>query len=121
MDLTITGNIPTRDILAGLEDSGFWAFAGSTAHRLMYPYIPFNEGVLASNIEINPTGSGVEIVFLQPYAEKTYYGNFNFRTDRHPLATKEWDKVAFGESFEKPEGEKLLEDMQNYINTIYRD
>lgn len=83
-----------------------------TWYRYMFPYIPFDSGVLASLIaksdeKLSPYDAlqkGLETIrsdprnvihFKAPYTSTQYDGlNFNFRTDQHPLACAKWAEVA---------------------------
>lgn len=56
-------------------------------------------------------GTGT-ILFTAPYAVRNYNGNFNFRTDKHILASSKWDKAA--EPTQKP---KLVNFMQKYADS----
>lgn len=86
-------------------------FAATTAHRLMFFYIPFDSGDLARNVNIYAEGTAGVIHFTQPYAHRMYKGkNFNFKKNQHPLATAEWDKAAM-----KTKKQALIQSVQNYL------
>ena len=84
-----------------------------TWYRYMFPYIPFQTGLLASlmdfaeNENFSPEQAmlmGLEAIqndprnvihFRAPYAERQYEGvDFNFTRDLHPLAQAHWAQVA---------------------------
>ena len=60
--------------------------------NVINPWIPKNTGRLADgDVRVDATG----VTYYAPYASKCYYGDdIPFRTDKHPLATAHWDKVA---------------------------
>lgn len=59
-------------------------------------YVPYKSGALASNLRITATPSHGTITYLQPYANKQYYGpDTNRHRDVHPLATSMWDQACF--------------------------
>ena len=90
-----------------------------TWYRYMFPYIPFQTGLLASlmdlpedknkakNLKLTADEAvllGLESIendprnvihFRAPYAERQYEGvDFNFTRDLHPLAQAHWAQVA---------------------------
>ena len=112
-------------------DDDFYLMAHQEFYKLMYPYIPFRTGRLASTTDIevdeknflsddtalnmglssgNITTNG--ILFQADYAEETYYNlnKLEFRRDRHPLATKEWAQVAFN-----GESDVLIKKLEDYL------
>lgn len=94
--------------LRKVNDDKFWKFAAQQWHRLYYPYIPYRLGNLADDVDINPH----VIEHKAIYAVRMYNGNFNFRKDEHPLASREWDKAA------KPtQLPKLIRAMQAYVDS----
>lgn len=55
------------------------------------PWVPFLEGPLSQTLEITPQ----YVKYNVPYAHYQYTGDgFNHTTDKHPLATERWDRVA---------------------------
>ncbi len=98
----ICGRVLNRDVKL---------FAATTAHRLMFDYIPFVTGTLAESVNIYDEGTAGVIHFTQPYAHRMYKGkDFNFTKDKHPLATAEWDKAAM-----KTKKQSLIQSIQNYL------
>lgn len=81
-------NIPRA--IRKIDNDPFWTFAASEWNRLIFPFVPFRTGALSTNTTITPK----KITYEEPYAKHVYKMNANFRKDVHPLATKEWDKVA---------------------------
>lgn len=99
-------------------------------YRYMFPYIPFDTGVLASLMavsdeEILPYDAmqkGLEnirsdsrnvIHFKVPYASTQYDGiNFNFRTDQHPLACAKWAEVAAD-----LHGEQIINELKLFVRS----
>ena len=82
-------------------------FANTTLYKLCDPYVPFREGGLSQNVDVAKD----YIHYKSPYAEKVYNGkDMNFNTDKHPLATAEWDKVAM-----VSKKEQLVNSVENYI------
>ena len=55
-------------------------------------FMPYDTGYLINHVVIR----NGKIIHEAPYAERLYYGdNFNFRTDKHPLATSQWINWGF--------------------------
>ena len=77
--------------------------------KMMDPYVPFLEGVLAQSTEINTKGTAYAepkgVHYIQPYAHRQYHGSeFNHTLDYHPLATAYWDEAMMrdkGDEFKK--------------------
>lgn len=71
-------------------------FAATTWHRLYTPFTPMGDtGQLANNVTYLATDSGAEIEHNVVYALYQYNGaGFNFRRDKHPLASAQWDQTA---------------------------
>lgn len=85
-------------------------FAVKTAKDLMTDFVPMEEGILSTTVDVSVDG----VHYKVPYARYPYNGiNFNFNHDpnKHPLATAEWDKAMLASR-----GDKLTRDIQNYIN-----
>lgn len=101
-------NIDIEGHLRKVHADHFWLFAAGEWHRLYTPYVPMDTGMLFRQVNITPG----QIEHNVPYAQRIYNGNFNFSKDKHPLATRMWDKVA--EPTEKP---KLIRAMQRYVDS----
>ncbi len=82
-------------------------FAHSELYRLCDKYVPMQTGMLAQNVEITPK----YVRYVSPYASRMYYGvGFNFRKDKHPLATAMWNKVAM-----ETQRDKLTRSVEAYM------
>lgn len=90
------------------NDSQLWLFAASEWHKLYQPYVPWRVGDLAQHVTLEPG----QITHIAPYAKKCYEGNFNFRKDKHPLATARWDEAAIPTQLPK-----LTKALQAYVNS----
>lgn len=121
-----------ENVLNKTLDDNFYEFMHEEFYKLMFKYIPYNTGVLASTTDVfvdennylsdemsmslglssgNISADG--ITFTAPYAEDTYYNTFgfNWHTDKHPNATSNWAKVAL-----ESEGETLKAALEEYLN-----
>ena len=129
-------NINNSKRLSQVRAKGFWKFAATEWWKLITPYTPMQTGTMSEQVEIRgETGSG-EIEYTAPYAHYLYKGELmvdsvtrssyaragtkkvyagkelNISKNKHPLASKEWDKAA--EPTQKP---KLVDAMQKYIDS----
>jgi len=117
MGLTVKWNKPIEQIIKqNVLGKDTMMFAGSEAKRLMTPFVPFDTGTLADTAQIIADDTSASIHYVQPYAGVTYYGErkgrpINIRKEKHPLATKLWDKF----SMESGGKEKLIAALQEYI------
>lgn len=91
-----------------VRSDAFWTFAASEWHRLYGPWVPKRTGVLENTVRITPG----QVEHVAPYSIYDYNGNFNFRRDLHPKASRQWDKAAA--PTQKP---KLVDSMQNYVDS----
>ena len=85
-------------------------FAVNDMFRLMSPYVPMESGTLFETVDRSTKG----VLYKSIYARYQYNGvNFHFNHDpnKHPLATAKWDKAMLA-----AHGDKLMRDIQNYIN-----
>lgn len=76
--------------------------------EIIEPWTPYWHGPLSQNITVDATG----VTYNVPYAREQYYHSIAFHKDVHPLATREWDKVAMQsemENFEAKVKEILVE------------
>ena len=109
MNISVKVQIDSARLAKAVKnDTMLWTFAASTWHRLYQPYVPFRTGTLANLVTIT---SG-QITHDAPYAKRCYEGNFNFRKDKHPLATSKWDEAAQLSQFPK-----LIKSVQAYIDS----
>lgn len=95
-------------IVSKVRSDKFMLYAAQQWHRLYYKYVPFATGTLADSVKITPG----EIEHYAIYARYQYNGNFNFRRDQHPLASRHWDKAA--EPAQKPQ---LIAELQAYVDS----
>lgn len=119
-----------EDVTGG--DKGL-LFLANEAKRLMDPYVPANNLVLAQNTNVHvEDGAGI-VEYTSPYAHYQYKGilyvsgktgsawsrgEYKVPTGRkiehdkfrHPLATSEWDKAML-----TARGDDLIQAYQNYI------
>lgn len=91
-------------------------FLANEARRLMEPYVPAQNMVLSSNVNVTVQGDMGIVEYRSPYAHYQYTGtvyvssktgsawssgeykvptsrSLQYSKFRHPLATKEWDKA----------------------------
>lgn len=109
MKMEVSGvNIDIDGHIRRARSGPFWVFAATEWHRLYQPFVPMRTGMLAQQVVITPG----QIEHTAPYAHYIYDGNFNFRKDQHPLASREWDKAA--EPTQKP---KLINAMQRFVDS----
>lgn len=101
-------NIDVEGHLRKAQSDPFWTFAAQQWHRLYLPFVPMQTGMLAQQVAITPG----QIEHTVPYAHCIYDGNFRFRKDMHPLASRAWDKAA--EPTQKP---KLITAMQRFVDS----
>lgn len=88
MTLKLNNIKGTSDRILGSRAVGM--FVSETCARYMAPYVPMDGGQLYQNYTAEP----FKVTYNQPYASRQYHGtHFNFRKDKHPLATAEWDKA----------------------------
>lgn len=100
--------IDVHRYISKAREDRFWLFAAQQWYKLYFPYVPYDTGMLARSVIIEPH----QIEHIAPYAQYVYNGNFNFRKDQHPQATREWDKAA--ENVQKP---KLIQTLQAYVDS----
>ena len=82
-----------------VNDSATMTEVHQTFADIINPWIPYDTGRLADK-DVRITAEGV--TYYAPWAEKNYYGDdIQHRTDKHPLATAYWDKVAMQTEREK--------------------
>lgn len=82
-------------------------FVATTWERYMNPYVPMDTGILSQNTTIEP----FKITYEQMYATHCFYGEgFNFRKEKHPLATARWDKAT-----ESAKGNVIAKEISEYL------
>lgn len=106
--VTVTSNIDIPRNLRKIDNDAFWTFAATEWWKLYTPFVPFRTGALTQTVKITPK----QIEHTVPYANAMYSGNFNFRKDYHPLASRQWDKAAI-----PTQAGKLIQSMQAYVDS----
>ena len=101
-------HIEVNKHLNAVRSDAFWTYAASEWHRLYSPYVPMDEGMLMNTVVIRPK----EIEHTVPYARRMYEGHFNFRKDKHPKASRQWDKAAA-----PTQAKSLKRSLQAYIDS----
>ena len=74
-----------------LADPKFRTQVNQEFAEICDPYVPFVTGQLAENIRVDSNG----ITYEQPYASNVYDSMNVHSKEFHPLATSQWDEVAF--------------------------
>lgn len=91
MAITIKVDINSQEIERSRITTELKTYANARFYAYMYDYVPMRDGFLSANVQI----SDECVHFLSPYAARMYTGaHYNFRKDRHPLATAYWDRAA---------------------------
>ncbi len=130
--ISVKSNINVRKHMAKVQDDDFWKFGANEWWKDITLFTPMRKGALFETVEIRPK----EIEYLSLQAHYLYHGELMvdpdtgssyarqgskkvytgtplvMSKDKHPLATKEWDKAA--EPTQKP---KLIDAMQKYIDS----
>lgn len=89
-------------------DDEFGRYAAESWRKRVEPYIPYNTGRLCNDVTIRP----FKIEYNAPYANDVYNNlKMNFRKDKHPLATAQWNEVAAPAIMDG-----FIQDMQSYID-----
>lgn len=86
--------ISAKENMKIVENPKLWLFAAQEYYRGMYPYIPYRDGDLANNVTITSDSTTGYIEHDANYATYVYGQDFNFRKDKHPLASSKWDEAA---------------------------
>lgn len=128
------------DLNAVLEDlitDDVMLLIQNTFAKMCDPYVPMDEGVLAQSLEITPeyvkytqpyahyqyTGdvygpnipiyeNGEIVGWFSPPGQKKHPtgGLLSYNTEKHPLATKEWDKAMMADK-----GEEFIEQVREIL------
>lgn len=112
ISVSVESHIDIPAVMSSIRDKRFWTFAASEWHRLYSSYVPMDTGTLKNTVDIRSTENYGDITHTVPYAHYQYEGHFNFRKDRNPKASRQWDKAAI--PTEEP---KLIRSLQRYIDT----
>lgn len=67
-----------------------WLFAAKRWYGIYLPYVPYDTGKLASQVEFAPG----TVTHSVPYAKEVYYSGGGYSAGR-PLAGAFWDRAAF--------------------------
>lgn len=116
MKIDIKVNLNKLQIVEKIDNDEFWKFAATQWHRLITPFTPMRTGILFESVIITP---GV-IEYTEPYAHHVYDRKtkndkkINFRKDKHPLASAEWDKAAM-----PTQKDELILCCQKYADKIH--
>lgn len=132
-------NIDIEGHISKARSDQFWTFAAAEWWKLYTPYVPMHTGMLAQQVAITPGQVEHTAPYAHyQYVGEVYGPNYpiyengvlvgwfsipgrpkhpmgrslSFRTDKHPLASREWDKAA--EPTQKP---KLIRAMQHYVDS----
>lgn len=108
INFSVESHIDVDGLVKKTQDPQFRKYAHEEWHRLVKPYVPRDTGALYENVEIDENG----IEYKEPYAGIVYDGHFNFRKDKAPKSSRQWDKAA--EATQKP---KLVSSLQQYIDS----
>lgn len=135
-NIKVKAHINVPGTVKKVNDPTFWKFSANEWHKLITPYTPMDTGTLSESVKIKGKSGTGEIEYNAPYAHYLYQGQLMvdpetgssyaragtkkvytendlvMSKDRHPLASKEWDKAA--EPTQKP---KLISAMQGYIDS----
>ena len=86
---------------------GVKVYANTRLHAYCSPYVPMDTGMLDQTVDITKD----YVHYKVPYAHRIYEGDgLNFSTDKHPLATANWDKAM-----KVAKGQQLADDITAYI------
>lgn len=136
MELKIENHINIPNVLLKVENPAFWKYAANEWWKLLTPYTPMETGATFETVKVKGEKSTGLIEYTSPQAHYLYRGELmvdpatgssfarfgakkvytgkelEISKERHPLASKEWDKAA--EPLQKP---KLIRAMQGYIDS----
>lgn len=136
MDLKIENHIDIPYYMRKVEDATFWKYAANKWWKLLTPYTPMETGTTFETAKIKGEPLTGLIEYTSPQAHYLYRGELmvdpatgssyasqgakkvytgqalNISKEKHPLASKEWDKAA--EPIQKP---NLIQAMQDYIDS----
>ncbi|GHU57302.1 hypothetical protein AGMMS49975_22610 [Clostridia bacterium] len=96
MSVSFRLNRPAREIVEKHITPQAKLFMANEVRRLCDPYVPYDTGNLADNVDVLLEGDTGVVHYKAPYARKCYEGDdINFHTEKHALATAHWDKAMF--------------------------
>ena len=107
--MPVVKNIDKRAILDAVQlDDDFGMYAAECWRKRIEPYVPYNTGRLCNDVTIKPFA----VEYNAPYANEVYNNlKMNFRKDKHPLATAQWNEVAAPAVMDY-----YIQDLQEYID-----
>lgn len=108
----IENNTNVKRSLKKVRDPAFWKYGANEWWKNYFPYVPMQTGALAETVRHRGYDGYGETEHIVPYGHSTYESNRHFRKDKHPLASRQWDKAA--EPTQKP---KLIDSMQKYVDS----
>lgn len=97
MSVTVTVNTSgiQQTIRELARDSGLGHFMSTEAAKGMDPCVPYRDGTLSASVD---TSRPFYVSYSTPYAAIVYQGkNMTIHHDRHPKASKQWDKAWWKE------------------------
>lgn len=106
---------PTSVIKAelGIEPNGkAQKFFAMSCYKHMDKYVPYDTGNLSLIVDVMPN----RIIYESPYAHYIYEGvsksgkPLNYKKDKHPFATKQWDKKMWS-----AEKDDITKEVADYI------
>ena len=136
MELKIENHIDSPYYLRKVEDATFWKYAANEWWKLLTPYTPMETGTTSETVKVKGEKLTGLLEYISPQAHYLYRGelmvdpatgssyasqgakkvytgvDLQISRERHPLASKEWDKAA--EPLQMP---KLIKAMQDYITS----
>lgn len=91
LNVSVVNNIDVDKIVSVTDNDFFWYHMAREWYRLLQKYTPRDTGNLMENVSIVPK----EITYNAPYAAVVYnHEGANFRKDKNPYATAQWDVAA---------------------------
>lgn len=77
------------------RNSGLGEFMSTEAAKGMDPYVPYRDSTLSASVD---TSRPFYVSYSTPYAAIVYQGkNMTIHKDKHPKASKQWDKAWWKE------------------------
>ncbi|MDL2206262.1 hypothetical protein LJC33_05055 [Eubacteriales bacterium OttesenSCG-928-N13] len=113
VNVSFRWNQPPVAIAAEIITPAVKLYAASEWHKIYTPFVPMGDtGQLSSAVNYLVDGKMGTIHHLMVYSHSQYNGKgFNFRRDKHPLASAAWDQACIAAGGR----ERLLQTIQAYI------
>ena len=135
MEIKVESQIDVAHLMSKVRDPAFWKYSANEWWKLLTPYTPMETGTMSETVKVKGEISEGSIEYISPHAHYLYRGELmvdpatgssyakagakkvytgvplTISKERHPLASKEWDKAA--EPLQKP---KLIRAMQDYVD-----